>query len=69
MEGCESFHLLTYLNLLSVLQQGGLWMGLACNTLEQVSPEHVGERRGIAPLVFSVGWASHSRQREIFFAS
>lgn len=56
MGSCESFCLLTRLNLRSLLEQGGPWMELTCKSLEQVSSPRVGGGGGIAPLVFSAGW-------------
>lgn len=47
--GCESFQLLTHLNLCSLLEQRGTWMGLLCKSPEQVSPPCMGGRGGIAP--------------------
>lgn len=54
--GCESFRLLTHLNPRSLLEWGGPWMGLACNSSTQVSPPRGGGGGVIAPLIFSVGW-------------
>lgn len=47
--GCESFQLLTHLNLCSLLHQVDTWIGLPCKSPEQVFLPCVGARGGIAP--------------------